>query len=382
MREAWQKIIRTAAAVFVCLFFAGIGAPAYAESQEDGVSISPLQSALPSDFYYRGKIVALKEEGQKEVDGAPTPYQLIEVQIVNSARRGERVIIENGGSLTIGDYHPYQVGDAVVLAQPNEDSYYIIDAYRLPGLGLVLLIFFILALYWARGKGVTALIGLFVSVGTLFYFIIPHILKGESPLLVVFVGALIILFVSLYVSHGFNKRITVAFVSCLITLVLAIGLDLLFVFVARLSGGGTEEALFLQVSSLNLDLRGVLLAGILIGVLGVLDDVTTAQSGTVEEIARANPSLSFVELYRRGLSVGREHIVSLINTLVLAYAGTAFPLFLLFSLSKQGQPLWVTLNSSFLGEELVRTLVGSSALILAVPITTALAAYFFQKRHA
>ena len=127
----------------------------------------------------------------------------------------------------------------------------------------------------------------------------------------------------------------------------------------------------------NINLRGLLLGGIIIGVLGILDDITTAQAAATEEIFKANRRLGFSELYSRAFSVGREHITSLVNTLVLAYAGASLPLFLLFTLHIQ--PWWVTLNSETIAEEIVRTLVGSMTLTLAVPITTGLAAYYYTK---
>jgi uncharacterized membrane protein len=155
---------------------------------------------------------------------------------------------------------------------------------------------------------------------------------------------------------------------------------MLAVAVTSLSGAGTEEAVYLQLSYLpELNLAGLLLGGIIIGTLGVLDDVTTAQVAAVEEISLANRSLSVAELYKRGLSVGREHIAALVNTLVLAYAGAAFPLFLLFALPDH-PPLWVILNGENIIEEVVRALVGGSSLMLAVPIATALAAAVFGSK--
>jgi uncharacterized membrane protein len=160
----------------------------------------------------------------------------------------------------------------------------------------------------------------------------------------------------------------------MVTLAFATGLADLIVGLAHLSGRGSDEALFLQTGYLEtVNLRGLLLGGIVLGALGVLDDITTAQAAAVEEISRADPGLGVRDLYRRGLSVGREHITSLVNTLVLAYAGASLPLFILFTLNTN-QPLWVTLNSEFVAEEIARTIIGSLALTLAVPITTALAA--------
>ncbi len=218
------------------------------------------------------------------------------------------------------------------------------------------------------------------SVGIIFYYIIPHILHGGDPLLTCLAGSLCITVLSLYLSHGFNKRTSVALLSTIITLGLAVLIDLLFVHIGQLAGTGTEEAFYLQFDQAHLNLKGLLLGGILIGVVGILDDVTTGQSAAVEEIAQANASLSHPALYKSGLSVGREHIASLINTLLLAYVGTSFPLLLLINV-QQGLPLWFTLNNNFIAEEIVRTLVGSCVLVLAVPITTFFAAYFFSRER-
>ena len=157
---------------------------------------------------------------------------------------------------------------------------------------------------------------------------------------------------------------------------------IMFVSAGKLLGLGSEQAFYLQFGSLEtVNLQGLLLGGIILGALGVLDDVATTQSATVEELKRANPNLSFQELYRGGSSVGREHITSLVNTLFLAYAGASLPVFLFF-LTKKPQPRGGTLNTEFIAEEVIRTLVGSISLILAVPITTLLAAYYFSKKGA
>jgi uncharacterized membrane protein len=146
-------------------------------------------------------------------------------------------------------------------------------------------------------------------------------------------------------------------------------------------GIATEEGYILKLNVGNINLRGLLLAGIIIGMLGVLDDVTIGQATTVEEIKDANQSLGFKELYQRGTAVGKEHIASLVNTLVLAYTGVALPLVLLLTLQSQNNvvPLWLAVNGEPIAQEIVRTLVGSLALVFAVPITTFLAAYYYGK---
>jgi uncharacterized membrane protein len=274
-----------------------------------------------------------------------------------------------------------RAGDAVLLVRgtpPAEAAYEIVDRDRLLPLAAAFAVFVAAAIAFSRWQGATALLGLGLSLVVLARFVIPRIVAGAHPLGVTLIGALLIALTSIYLAHGANRRTTVALAGTLITLGVATVLAMLCVDLARLSGGGSEDAIFLQVGYLSaVNLHGLLLGGILLGALGVLDDITTAQAAAVEEISRANPRLGPAELYRRGLSVGREHITSLVNTLVLAYAGASLPLFLLFTVNPE-QPLWVALNSEFVAEEIVRTLVGSIALILAVPVTTLLAARFLR----
>ncbi len=338
----------------------------------------------PADTFFKAKVLTIVEEGKKEIEtGEKISYQKIEVEILNGTEKGKRVSVNNGGSFVIGKYEPVKKGQVIILNKPlhsaKDDFYYIVDSYRLDRLFIIVLIFFSLAIFFGKKRGLSSIVGLLFSVFIIFYFIIPKITHGGiNPLFITLVGSVVIMVFSLYLAHGFNKRTSVALLSSVLTLILAIGIDVLFVFFTKLSGAGSEESVYLQINNSSLDLRMLLLSGIIIGVLGVLDDVTTGQAAIIDELHDANPNLSMRELYRRGLSVGREHIASLINTLVLAYVGVSFPLILLFTIQKS-QPLWLTLNSNFIAEEIVRTVVGSSALILAVPITSILAAYFLGK---
>jgi uncharacterized membrane protein len=192
-------------------------------------------------------------------------------------------------------------------------------------------------------------------------------------------GAAVIAVISIFVAHGHTQRTWLALTSTLLTLLGTVAVAGLAVLFAKLSGAASEEAYYIQVGQFeNLDLRGLLFGAIIIGTLGVLDDVTTSQVAAIEEIHKANGSLSVTELYHRGMSVGREHIAALVNTLALAYAGASFPLFLLVA-AFPTQPLWVTLNSQIIIEEVIRTLVGSSALVLAVPLSSLLAAIVFGR---
>jgi uncharacterized membrane protein len=208
--------------------------------------------------------------------------------------------------------------------------------------------------------------------------VIPRIVQGGDPLVTSLVGCGLIACLSLYLAHGVKRRTSVALLATLMTLLIAIVLATLFVHIASLFGMGSEESLYLQMGQLqSVNLRGLLLGGMLLGALGVLDDITTAQCAVVDEVSKANPSLTPQQLRSAGASVGREHIASLINTLALAYAGASLPLLLLLDVNSDF-PLWMTLNSEFLAEEIVRTLVGSMALLMAVPISTWLASILLR----
>jgi uncharacterized membrane protein len=204
---------------------------------------------------------------------------------------------------------------------------------------------------------------------------------GANLFWITFVSSLFIVLISIYLSHGFNKNSTVAVGSIMITIVISALISTWAVGFTHLTGLGSDDAFFLASNQMNqfLDIRGVLLAGIVIGTIGVLDDVTITQSATVTELSEANPKLTSMQLFWRAMNVGREHVVSMVNTLAMAYAGGALPLLLLLTLGN-GNPLWVSLNNELIVEEIVRTIAGSIGLLMAVPITTAIASKFLKKK--
>jgi len=328
--------------------------------------------------YLTADIVKVKEEGFNEILGQEYRYQILQVKLEDGSEAELRNDIQPGAE----DSQRVHEGESVVLSKISTeegDQYVIADKFRVPSVILIFALFFVLTIIFAGLKGLSSMLGLMFTIYVLIDFVVPRIVNGQDPLLISLIGSAIIAFVSIYMAHGFNKRTTVALAGTMVTIMIAMVLALFFVSVAQLSGTGSEEALLLNVSStMQINLRGLLLGGMIFGVLGVLDDVTTAQAAAVDEIKKANPKLGFEELYQGGISVGKEHIVSLVNTLVLAYIGSSFPLLLLFSLN-QGVPLWITLNSEFIMEEVIRTLVGSTALIFAVPITTVMAAFVFAR---
>jgi uncharacterized membrane protein len=203
-------------------------------------------------------------------------------------------------------------------------------------------------------------------------FLFPSVLDGNDPTAVALVSAVLIALVALYLTHGITERTTVALLGTFAALGLTAVLAALFTSLARFTGFGTEDAYFLQVASTGVDIKGLVLAGIIIGSLGVLDDVTVTQVSAVWQLHQANPGFGARRLYGAAVAIGRDHIASTVNTLVLAYAGASLPLLLLFT--QAGRSLVDVAAGELVAVEVVRTLVGSVGLVAAVPITTALAA--------
>ncbi|MGC5383422.1 YibE/F family protein [Micromonospora chalcea] len=271
-----------------------------------------------------------------------------------------------------------EVGDKIVLvelidpADPSVKSYNIAEHQRGTPLIWLLVLFAAAIVAFGRWRGLAALGGLAASFAILLGFVLPGIGGGQPPLLVAIVGAALIMFVVLYLTHGITAQTSVAVLGTLGSLVITGVLGQLATSATHLTGFGSEDATTLSMFQGDVDLHGLLLAGIIIGSLGVLDDVTVTQAATVTELAHANPGLSRRQLYRAATRVGRAHIASTVNTIVLAYAGASLPLLLL--LVADSRPVSQILTSEFLAQEIVRSAVATLGLIAAVPLTTALAA--------
>nr|WP_157631850.1 YibE/F family protein [Catelliglobosispora koreensis] len=281
--------------------------------------------------------------------------------------------------LPSGQGAPHVVpGDSVVLmvtgdsADPQASVYQIMSHERSSALIAVFLAFLLAVVGFGRWRGVRALGGLAFTFAVLLMFVVPAILDGSPPLLVAIVGASAIMLVVLFLTHGINLPTSMAVLGTLASLMLAGLLALLSTSMLKLTGIGSEEDSFLSMQYPGVNMLGLLLAGILIGALGVLDDVTVTQATTVTELAHANPDMGFARLYKAAERVGRAHITSVINTIVLAYAGASLPVLLLIVAG--GASLPEMLTSEWLTQEIVRSIVGTLGLIAAVPITTALTA--------
>ncbi|MEV6942704.1 YibE/F family protein [Streptomyces sp. NPDC051172] len=267
-------------------------------------------------------------------------------------------------------------GEKVVAAYepsaPKDLQYSVADVNRRFPMALLAGIFALAVVVVGRMRGLMALIALAVSFLVLTFFILPAILQGSDPLLVAVIGSSAIMLIALYMCHGLSARTSVAVLGTLLSLVLIGLLGSEFIGWAALTGNTDDNTGLIHGLYPSIDMSGLLLAGVIIGSLGVLDDVTVTQTSAVWELHEANPSMGWRGLYRAGIRIGRDHIASVVNTLVLAYAGAALPLLLLFSIAQSS--VGTVANSELVAEEIVRTLVGSIGLVASVPVTTLLAA--------
>lgn len=270
---------------------------------------------------------------------------------------------------------PFSTGDAVLLTLDGDPtdpgSYQIVDFQRDVPLLVLALLFAAAVVALGRWRGLAALGSLVLTGVVLAGFVLPAILAGRDPLLVAVVGCAAIMFCALYLTHGFSARTSTAVLGTLGSLVLIGVLGVAFAAAARLTGADEDTAALANTLGAAVDGRGLVLAGLMIGALGALDDVTVTQSSAVWELRAANPSMRATALFAAAMRIGRDHVASAVNTLVLAYTGAALPLLLLFSVNRRG--LADTLTSQVIATEIVRTLVGSIGLVAAVPLTTGLA---------
>jgi uncharacterized membrane protein len=323
-----------------------------------------------SDDFKVGKVDQITSEGYSEETELELYTQDVEISFRDESKS---LAYEAFGSNV--DNIKLKEGQKVVVDERVNSL--ITDKFRLMSLALAVLIFIAVAVAFGGIEAVYSLVGLAFSTLVLIQVILKGLLSGWPALPVTVLGATLIAVFSIYLAHGIKKRTTIAVVAIVITMLISVLLTVFLVDIAHLFGLGSEDAFYLVTDPNNIiNLRGILMAGIIIGTLGVLDDITTSQAAAIDEISKANPSLDSKELYKRGVSVGKEHISSLINTLFLAYAGASLPLLIVFVQSDI--PAWVLVNNELIAEEIIRTVVGSTALVLAVPITTLLASKYLR----
>jgi uncharacterized membrane protein len=319
------------------------------------------------------QVLQVVDSGPITLGTTTQTYQDLNVQLLEGQYKGRQVDVSYGQYQIEPAGITYRPGDQILVTLAIKPDGTLTanytDAVRTRPILLLVGVLIAALLVVARWKGLRSLLALAFSFLVVIGYIIPHIIHGEDPVKVSIIGSLILLVVTLYLTYGWNVKTHSAVLSILVVLILTGVLAGVFAKVAYLTGNGDENALYLiQIPGITIDLRGLLLGGMIIGALGVLDDLIVTQASAVFELHEANPSLGLRQLYQKAYRIGQDHVASTVNTLVMAYTGVALPMLLLFALERGDYAQLVNIAS--VAEEIVRTLVGSVGLIAAAPIST------------
>lgn len=356
--------------VFVCLFFLG-------------QSLAAENNTSAGATMQKAKVIEVIAESEKpREDNSLFTQQDLKLEIAKGENKGMQVYFYGISDLEVFSSSVYEKGDKVFidsyLGENGEETYYVVDTVRTKALIILALIFVTILIFVGRFKGLRALFSLILSFIVIIKFILPQIIAGQDPFLVSLIGGLIIMIIIIYLTEGWHRKSHLAIFSIFISLISILALSLIFVGLADLSGLAQEEAAFLVgVGDLQINFRGLLLAGFIIGAIGVLDDIIVGQIEATESLREANPSLSKKKIFGLAYRVGNTHLGAIVNTLFLTYTGAALPLLLLFILNQSsGLSLERFLSTEAVATEVVRTLVGSIGVMLSMPIATFFGAFY------
>ena len=390
-----MKAISTRAFVWgvllLCVFFMCGNAVPFAHAQDTASANQGDQTQATSDglndvvTYVKSQVVSVGSTTVKEIPGTDTssPYQTIKAKLLDGPNAGQVIQVDN-------DYLMMKPGDVfyfrhTVNTSEGVDFYSVSDPYRLPVLEFLIGLFVVFLFIIGGKQGIRGLLALIASFFFIGYLLLPGILHGYSPIVVsVCVSSLIIILGS-YITHGFNRATTAAVIGMIATIIVTGLMAYFSIHSAHLSGFTSEEATYLNFDTRgSIDFVGLLLGSMMIGLLGVLYDAAISQAVAVEELFAMGTNdgehIHARHVFARAMRIGREHIGALVNTLAITYVGASLPLILLFEESQLN--FWVTVNQEVFATEIVRMMIGSIGLILAVPVTTLVAVYMLAGRKA
>jgi uncharacterized membrane protein len=343
------------------------------------VPLALAQTAQPDTVtFLKAKVTAVLSSEVKQITGTETKenYQKINAEILEGADRGKVITVDN-------DYLILNVGDEFYLRHEvntldSTDFYSVGEPYRIPVLEFFVGLFIVCLFVFGGKQGVRGLISLIASLFFIGFLLLPGILAGYNPVLVSMGVSALIIILGSYVTHGFNRTTTAAVIGMLATIAVTGLLAYLAIHWGHFSGYTNEETVYLNFDTTgSIDFVGLLLGSIMIGLLGVLYDAGISQAVAVEELLSMGEGVSRNKILSRAMRIGREHVGALVNTLAIAYVGASLPLLLLFKVSNT-EPIVTVINQELFATEIIRTMIGSIGLILAVPITTLVAVYMLH----
>lgn len=339
-----------------------------------------------TDQIFKAEVIKIIEQKENTLpDGETKEQQNLLLYGLEGEYKGQEINFQGINNFDVIKNNLYKVGDKVLVVasarENGEIDFYITDYVRTNAIWWLFLLFALILFAVGKWKGARSLLSLIITFLIIIKFIIPQIIKGANPVLITMIGSFVILLAIIYITEGFNKKSHIAVGSILISLLITIFLSWFFVGLADLSGLVGEDVFSLiNIGASVINFQGLLLAGIIIGALGVLDDVVVSQVSTVEKLHSANNKLNKKELFQKAYSVGVSHISSMTNTLFLAYAGASLSVLIIFISGQSAFSSWgQIINNEQIATEIIRTFAGSIGLILSVPISTALATWHYKK---
>jgi uncharacterized membrane protein len=331
----------------------------------------------------KAEVLSIAEEGSVQMGDVTQTYQIINLRVLEGQYEGQEFTTDYGRRYILPSDYLLRPGEKILVSvaqMPDGNTFvHFVDFVRTNSL-IILGLFFVLVCVLVSGwKGVRSLLGIGVSVLVIIYFIVPRILNGQNPIMISLLGSFFFLTVTQYLVYGWTLKTHITMTAISVAILITGLMALFFVDLVRLNGMGDENAMYILTQYNQLNIKNLLIAGIMIGSLGILDDLVVGQTSAVIEIYRANPAMRFQQRFKRAMNVGRDHIAATVNTLVLAYLGASLSLFLLFSNSNVA--FSTLMNFNYLAEEIVRSLVGTVGLFTAVPITTFIACWVVDDPH-
>lgn len=366
--------------IFVFLFFLPLGL----QAQEN------IGGNAKTETIFKARVLDILEEVEKTTENNEKVFQQnIKLVGLDGEFKDKEFVFYGIGDIEVIGSRFYSVGDRVLVTAmfnpaDNSFSYYITDYVRSGGLIFISILFLFLLILIGRWKGLRSIFSLLLTFLVIIFFMVPKIMAGFDPVVISLIGSIFIILFVIYLTEGINLKSHLAAVSTFISLILVIAISSLFIFLTKLSGAFSEDVFVLiNVGQQTINLKGMLLAGMIVGALGVLDDVIISQIVSVEQIILANPQQNWREVFKKAYKIGISHISSMTNTLFLAYAGASLPLLILFvSPDSPFSNLEQILNNEAISTEIVRALSGSLGIILSVPIATFIATWaFFTKKN-
>lgn len=336
---------------------------------------------------YKAKVLNILQESEiVRENGAKVKQQNIEVEILEGPLMGQKVVHTGISELDVISSDNYNIGDKVFLSQSKDSEgnsiFYVSGYVRSASLGWLLVFFIFVVLVIGGNKGFWALVSLTASFFLIMKVLVPLVFLGYDPLVVGIIISFLVLLLLVYLTEGWNRKSHISIISIALALLATALLAQIFGSWSRLSGTAQEEVTFLIFSAKEaINFHNLLLAAIIIGTLGVLDDIVIAQVEAVSQIREANSKLPNKKVFEMATKIGQAHLGAIINTLFLAYVGASLPLILLFNLNQEPfLSFSQVINNEEIATEIVRTLVGVIGLCLAAPIATAMAVKYGQSK--